>query len=123
MRKPDPTKAARKLVKAEVRHLREVARLRSRYEEMLRKADAKRLDANMAAARSELAAAAERAVSEAGKLAVQLATSIEAMTKRISDAERAMAEGRGRSGISTPLLMAIAAVVAGAVVYAVQHLK
>jgi DNA recombination-dependent growth factor C len=107
-------------------------------------AEAKRIDAIRVIDTNAVAIASEKAASQAEVLANQLVASTESLrvlvastnasiaqqltqistqlTERITLLEKVQYENQGRSGISTPLLMLIAGLVGGLVVFIVQQL-
>lgn len=111
---------------AEARRVDEQMVLREHYEESLRQAEAKRIDANRAGDAAAVATANERAVQQAAALATQMTAMIEntrsliasstasatqqlqaatnAMNERISTLERASYEGKGKESLTDPML-------------------
>lgn len=115
------------------KHAAEVLRLTSAFQEQLREAEAKRIDAIRAVDVNAVAVASARASDQATVLAAQVQTSADALRslvatsaatlaaqqaagnaefgKRLSELERTKYEGAGRSGVTDPQLERLAALV------------
>lgn len=102
----DPTKNVLQLVEAAIRRqddllakdskdIRETIRLRSEYDEKLRKAEAKRIDAIRAVDVGAVAAAAEVSATQATTLAGQVASSAEALRNQVAAAASAQTVALG----------------------------
>ena len=115
---PDPTENVRQLVIAESRrldervtHVEAVGALRSHYEDMLRNAESRRLDAIRAVDVSAVSVAADRAAQTAATLAATVQASAEALRAQVEAIKQASAKGEGRSGISNQVVAILAGVV------------
>lgn len=113
------------------KHTAEMARLNSDYQEKLRDAEAKRIDAIRAVDVNAVAVASGRAADQATVLANQVQVSADALrslvattqsalaaqhaastaeiTKRLTELERAKYEGAGRSTVADPMLTELVA--------------
>ena len=133
-----------KLRKAEARRVDDLLDMTSRHAAELREAESKRLDAIRTTDTAAMAMATERAAAQATVLARQLTDSQEAFrilvqqtaeglrklldvhtdeaNKRFADLEATKYTSLGRSGLSTPLLIAIALGAGGLIGFFVQML-
>jgi hypothetical protein len=132
------------LLKAEIGRINEALNAHVEYTRFAASAETKRLDAIRVVDATSVAVANERAVEQASVLASQVAASAETLrglvattaaavaaslsqvstdlTKRIAELERKQFEAQGRSGVSTPLVMLLAGLGGGVLVYIVQLL-
>ncbi|MFA4834892.1 MAG: hypothetical protein WC749_02305 [Dehalococcoidia bacterium] len=132
------------LREAETRRANEMLKTHFAYTQQLSEAEAKRIDAIRAVDVAAVATASEKTAEQAVVLANQVATSAEALrnlvasnailvaqqlqqittqlTERLAILERAQYESKGRSGISVPLLMLIAGLAGGIIVFLIELL-
>jgi hypothetical protein len=132
------------LLKSEISRIDQALSDHRKYTEEISVAETKRLDAIRVVDANAVSVANERAVDQASVLAAQVASSAETLrslvastasavadslnqvstelTKRIAELERKQFEAQGRSGLSAPLLMMIAGLGGGLLVYVVQTL-
>jgi hypothetical protein len=102
MSKPDPTDAVMKHVKAAVKRLDDLQKLKNKSDNKLAKAEFKSIAANFKMLRALIQSAQDTATIQLDRL-----------TNRVSALELTQSQSTGRSGISTQLLIAIAIVVGG----------
>jgi hypothetical protein len=125
------TRRVNESIAAEGRRINEQMALREHYEEELRLAEAKRIDANRAGDAAAVATANERATQQAAVLASQMATMVEntralvdanaaassqqlqsaitAMNERLQNLEKMGWEGAGKEKYSDPALVSLTA--------------
>jgi len=128
---------------AEMVRVDERLKIHTDYTHQLAEAEAKRIDAIRSVDVNAVSVASERATQQAAVLANQVAASADALralvattattmaeqsrqlssqlTDRLTQLERAQYEGKGRSGLSAPLLMLIAAMAGGIVTFLIQR--
>lgn len=131
------------LQKVEMERVGDQIRLHTEYTKQLAEAESKRIDAIRAVDVGAVAIASERAAAQAIVLANQVVTSAETLrslvastaatvasqlaalqtqlTERLALLEKSQYESKGRSGISAPLLMLMAALAGGIVVFLIQQ--
>jgi hypothetical protein len=120
LKKHDPTANVLALVKEAVKRLDDISKVNYKHAKELRIAEAKRIDANRAGDVQAVALANERAINQASVLAKQvtdsaqmLALQLQSMETKLTDRltllERSQYLDKGKSGVTSPLLMAIVA--------------
>ena len=129
---------------AESRRIDEKMLLVSKYEALIAKAEAKRIDSNRAFDVDAIAVAATKAELTAGVLAANVGIQAETLRKlvestakaaaeslerwastiaeRLSVLEAARYENKGRQGLSTPLIIGISTIAGGFIGFLVQQL-
>jgi hypothetical protein len=130
------------LQRVEMRRIDEQLQSHTDYTKQLAEAEAKRIDAIRAVDVGAVAIASERTAAQAVVLANQVVTSAETLralvastattvanqlaslqtqlTDRIGLLEKSQYESKGRSGLSAPLLMLIAGLAGGIIVFLIQ---
>ena len=128
---------------AELRRVDELMELRAAFYAKLAEAEAKRIDAIRAVDVGAVAIATERATQQAAVLAAQVSQSADTLralvattaatvaaqlqqmsaqlVERLALLERSQYENKGKSGVTSPLLMLIAAIAGGIIVFLIEQ--
>lgn len=106
---PDPTKAVLRFVKDALKNINSRIEANNCHAQELREAESKRIDANRA---GDLKAIEVKAAQDQ--------TTLRDLSSRVSALELAQSQNTGRSGISTQLIIALAVVFGGLLVYIVE---
>ncbi len=106
----------------EIKNLEKQMDIHFEYIEKMFVAEAKRIDANRANDISEVALANDKAIAQSGVLSSQFANINKQIEERIIVLEKNNYENEGRKTFSAPLLITIASLMGGIIVYIVQKL-
>jgi hypothetical protein len=98
LRQDDLRKASDRYNSAAIDHVKELFTLREKYEEKLRLAEAKRIDAIRSVDVNAVAIASEKQAMAASVLGDQFKQYVDQINSRISAVEKSQYEGKGRGG-------------------------